>query len=133
MLCDTSAERALKRQRLMEAFGVAAPQPPPQDASPHPDTPICGLATCSSPPGHHYGENGHYATHPPRRAVDHPMHPMHAIYAMRTAESTDNVEPFPCKHAGLLREYGGVHQYMRMLRKEIPWPNQLRGEPPPSH
>jgi len=30
----------------------------------------------------------------------------------------------PWQHAGLMREYGGVKQYLRMKRGEIPWPPQ---------
>lgn len=28
----------------------------------------------------------------------------------------------PWKHAGLMSEYGGIKQYMRMVKGEIPWP-----------
>ena len=35
----------------------------------------------------------------------------------------------PWKHAGLMSEYGGIKEWMRMKRGEIPWPVTERTEP----
>ena len=41
-----------------------------------------------------------------------------------SSSTSSNARKFQCAHAGLLRPYGGVRQFMRMQRGEIPWPTE---------
>ena len=53
----------------------------------------------------------------PKRSLPPPVFPVapEPVKRLKLGEG-------PWKHAGLMSEYGGVRQYLKMVKGEIPWP-----------
>jgi len=98
--------------KRMRCLIMGEPEPPALPAAPTLNLPCYGGVTAS--------------THTVRLVGTPPqpfsLSPYTEYQQPSTSSSTSSsARKFPCAHAGLLRPYGGVRQFMCMQRGEIPW------------